>query len=81
MNTMLMIGSLGALILLVAFALEQTRVISDKSYVYDGANVVGSLLLGYYAWVGGVWPFVVLEAVWALVAAYYIVKRLAAGGK
>jgi hypothetical protein len=78
---MMIIGSLGAFILLAAFALEQFGVISDKSYVYDGANVVGSALLGYYAWMGQVWPFVVLEAAWAVVALYYIAQRVAAGSQ
>jgi len=78
---MIIIGSIGAAILLLAFALEQFGVVSDKSYAYDGANVLGSALLGYYAWVGQVWPFIVLEAVWALVALYYIGKRLAGGPK
>lgn len=78
---MIVIGSLGAALLLMAFALEQFGVISDKSYIYDGANVLGSALLGYYAWVGQVWPFMVLEAVWALVALYYMGKRLAGGSK
>jgi hypothetical protein len=80
-NIALIIGTLGAALLLVAFALEQFGVITDKSYLYDGANVVGSGLLGWYAFVGHAYPFIVLETVWALVALYYIIRRLAARGK
>jgi hypothetical protein len=77
----LWIGIAGAAILLLAFVLEQLGLVSDKSYFYDGANVLGSALLGYYAYEGRVWPFVVLEIVWALVALYYIGKRLAGPSK
>ncbi|MEJ0053965.1 MAG: hypothetical protein WDN10_04570 [bacterium] len=78
---LLIIGTIGAAVLLAAFALEQTGVITDKSYAYDCANVIGSGLLGWYAFVGHVYPFVVLEVVWATVALYYILGRLAGKGK
>lgn len=72
----LFIGTLGAFLLLVAFCLEQFDVISDKSYAYDGLNLVGAGLLAWYAVLLGSVPFIVLEGIWALVAAYYIARRL-----
>ena len=76
MDMTLLIGTLGAVLLLIGFALEQFGVIGDKSYAYDGLNVVGSGLLGWYAAILGSWPFIVLETIWALVAAYYVLRRL-----
>ena len=77
----LLIGSVGALLLLVAFALEKFGVLKNDSSAYDVLNLVGAGFLTWYAFLLNCWPFIILEGVWALVALYYIGKRLAGGSK
>jgi hypothetical protein len=50
--------------LLVAFALNLARKLSERHPVYLLLNLIGSLLAAVYALDGGAIPFVILEAVW-----------------
>ncbi len=76
MNTVL-IGSAGALLLLLAFGLEKFGVLHNESLPYNGLNLMGAALLTWYAAVLVSWPFIILEGIWALIAAWYVLKRLA----
>ena len=58
----------GALIILVAFFLNETHRISEDSFVYDGMNLVGSLLLMGYAFSLKSLPFLILNSIWFVVA-------------
>lgn len=64
------IGTIGVGMLLVAFVLNQRRAISEHSRPFLAMNLVGALLCGYSAWLVRFMPFVVLETVWALFAAW-----------
>ena len=64
------IGTIGVGMLLVAFVLNQRRTISEHSRPFLAMNLVGALLCGYSAWLVRFMPFVVLETVWALFAAW-----------
>lgn len=64
----MIIGTIGVTILLVAFGLNVTHKISENSKIYLNMNILGSLMAAWYAYTGGVYPFIVLEIVWALVA-------------
>lgn len=64
------IGVLGVFQILLAYILNITGKVSNKHLVFILLNLVGasmaclaSILLNY-------WPFIVLEAVWALVSLY-----------
>mgnify|MGYP001546080759 CR=1 FL=1 len=74
---MIFIGTLGAFLLLVAFALEKFGVVENASYTYDSLNLAGAGFLTWYAILLGSVPFIVLEGIWALVAAWYVLRRLA----
>jgi hypothetical protein len=50
--------------ILSAFVMNQTHRWKDDYIEYDGVNVVGSLLLVYYALSIASWPFLVLNFVW-----------------
>lgn len=63
-----LIGILGALILLVAFTLNQIEIIGRDSVTYDGLNMIGGLLMTWYAYLIGSYPFLVLNLVWAFMA-------------
>lgn len=71
-----LVGSLGALFLLVAFSFQKFGILSEKSWKYDLLNMVGAGLLTWYAILLYSWPFIVLEGIWTLVAGWYLIRRL-----
>ncbi len=64
----MVIGSLGVGLLLLAFALNLIKKLSQTSRLYLIMNVIGALLAAWYAYDGQVIPFVILEMVWAITA-------------
>jgi len=60
-----LIGSLGALIVLIAFVLNQLKKWKDDYLIYDVFNFIGGTLLIIYAAILSSYPFVVLNFVWA----------------
>ncbi len=68
------LGTLGVGILLIAFVLNQRRTISEHSRAFLAMNLVGALICGYSAWLVRFMPFVVLETVWATVAAWGLAR-------
>ena len=79
MDTTLIIGITGASLILLAFFLNQTGKWSVGNVKYDFLNGVGSLLMVIYAVLLDSIPFLILNAVWALVSFKdvfkYLVKR------
>jgi hypothetical protein len=64
---------LGALAILAAFALAQVGALPTDSRVYLVANLVGAAVLAVLAYVERQWGFLLLEAAWALIAAWGLV--------
>ena len=64
-----LLGSIGVTLLLLAFLLNVLRILRADGVVYAGLNLAGALLAGVSSYLIGFLPFVVLEGVWALVAA------------
>lgn len=62
------LGSLGALLILIAFILGQIHVWKDDSLIYDVVNLLGSVILIIYGVLISGWPFVVLNSIWAIVS-------------
>ena len=58
----------GALLILVPFAWQQLGSLDASSGRYLWPNLLGSSILGVLAAAGEQWGFLLLEAVWALVA-------------
>jgi hypothetical protein len=69
-----LIGTIGVSTLLIAFVLNQRRTISEHSRAFLAMNFVGALMCGYSAWLVRFMPFVVLECVWALFAAWGLLR-------
>jgi len=67
---------LGSLLILAAFALSQRDVLSTRSRVYLVLNLVGSAVLAVEAVLERQWGFLLLEGVWALIAAAGLVGAL-----
>ena len=70
-----LIGFIGVALLLAAFLLNVMRLMSADGYPYAGLNFVGAALACYSSWRIAFIPFVILEGVWALVAAFAIVRN------
>jgi hypothetical protein len=79
MDIHLIIGSLGAAIILIAFIALQFHYITDEDVRYDAANAVGSAFLVWYAYVGGIWPFFILNTVWGLVSLRDVIRYFQRG--
>jgi len=69
-----LIGSLGVALLLLAFFLSLFKFIAQDGFAYIGMNIAGAGLACWSSWMIAFMPFVVLEAVWCLVAAAALVK-------
>ena len=76
MDAATLIGSLGVAFMLSAFLLNVLRLMSADGYAYAALNFVGGALACYSSWLIAFMPFVVLEGVWALVAAFAIARKL-----
>ena len=70
---------LGALLILAAFALAQLGVLDQRSNRYLVANLIGASVLALDAWLESQLGFLVLEAAWAIVSAWALVKGQAGG--
>ena len=68
MTTAEWLGSLGVVLLLLAFGLNLSGCLSRTSRRYQGLNVLGAGLACYASWRIDFLPFVVLEGTWALIA-------------
>ena len=74
-DTATIIGFLGVALLLIAFLLNLAKVLHSDGYPYTTLNFVGAGLACYSSYLISFLPFVVLEGVWAVVAAGAIVRK------
>jgi hypothetical protein len=66
----------GAMLILVGFALSQMNRLDPRSYIYLLLNLAGGAILAVLAWQGQRWGFVLLEGTWTLIALGGVVMRL-----
>lgn len=76
MDTATWIGSLGVALLLLAFFLSLFRFIAQDGLACIGMNIAGAGLACWSSWMIAFMPFVVLEAVWCLVATAALLRRI-----
>lgn len=69
-----LLGNLGVLSFLIAYFLLQKERVAYNSIYYLGLNLLGSLLLIYSLLFDWNLPAFLLEAAWALISIYGIVK-------
>ena len=73
------LSGIGAVLVLAAFAALQFNRTTASSPPYLAANLVGSALLALVAVLAGLWAYVVLNTVWALVSLRTLIKGRAVG--
>ena len=64
----------GALAILISFAALQRGVVSTWSLAYQLLNLTGGTVLAVDAYLEEQWGFVILQTVWALVAAWALLR-------
>ena len=74
MSTSDLIATIGVSLLLIAFFLQSLKVIKSESASYGFLNLFGAAIAGYASWLIPFMPFVILEAVWSIVALYGLIK-------
>ncbi len=66
----LILEFIGAIVILVPFALVLTDRLSSHAAPYLWMNMIGSVILTYVAWDEHQWGFVLIQVVWAIAAAW-----------
>ena len=72
------VGTIGMLLVLGAYALVSLRRIAAASIAFQGMNLVGAGFLAVYSLVLGAWATVALNVVWALIALAALVRARSA---
>ena len=72
-NFAVIIGVIGMIFLLTAFALNLFKKVTQDSLIYNLFNIIGAGLLAYYAYALDSVPFLILEAIWILFAVYKLI--------
>lgn len=75
-NLNLYVGIAGMFLLLLAFALNLAKALTQDAVTYILLNIVGAGLSVYYAVSLSAVPFIILESVWGLFAAYKLIVDL-----
>lgn len=70
------LGSIGVLLLLIAFLLNIRHLLNTDSRWYIVLNILGAALCGYSAYLINFYPFVVLEGVWVIAAFSSLFRRV-----
>lgn len=73
-NLELILGIVGATLVLAAFALLEFNKLKNTDQAYDFLNLVGALLLSASASLGEAWAFLVLNLIWSAVALKDLLK-------
>jgi len=72
-NLAIIVGIIGMIFLLTAFALNLFKKVTQDSFIYNIFNIIGAGLLAYYAYALNSIPFLILEAIWILFAVYKLI--------
>jgi len=74
----LVLQFVGAVGILLPFALYQAGRLSQHGYTYLALNLAGSAILTAAAYFEDQWGFVILQVVWTLATAWSITRRMRA---
>jgi len=65
MNIFYILGLAGAFLILLGFLLRSNKKYGVGTKAYDYINLLGAVFLIIYSVEGRMWPFVILNTVWA----------------
>jgi hypothetical protein len=68
------IGTVGVMLILMAYFLSTFRLISSQHFIFFILNSVGAALACLASFLIHYWPFVVLEGTWTLVSVVGLVR-------
>ncbi len=68
------IGGIGTILVLGAYFLVSSGRVASASTTFQGLNLVGALLLTFYAIDLAAWASVALNAVWGLIAVVAVIR-------
>ena len=66
---------IGSLIVVIAYFLSSLE-ITDKKYIMDILNIVGSVFLAYLLYIKKVWSSFSLEIIWIIISIISLIKNL-----
>jgi uncharacterized membrane protein HdeD (DUF308 family) len=69
------VSLVGALMILAAFAAQQAGKLGREDLLYLLLNLVGSVILTYFAWQARNAGLTVLEGVWAIISLVSLLRR------
>lgn len=72
-NFAVIVGVIGMIFLLTAFALNLFKKVTQDSLIYNIFNIIGAGLLAYYAYALNSIPFLILQAIWISFAVYKLI--------
>ncbi len=72
-NFAVIVGAIGMIFLLTAFALNLFKKVTQDSLIYNIFNIIGAGLLAYYAYALNSIPFLILQAIWISFAVYKLI--------
>lgn len=68
------IGTVGVLLILLAYFCNTFRLLSSQSRLFFSLNAVGASLACMASFMIAYWPFVVLEGTWAVVSLIGLIR-------
>ena len=73
----IIVGIVGVTFILIAFILDEfVKKFNQNTVQYNVLNIIGAGLLIWYAYSLISWPFIILNSVWLLVAAFKLTRIL-----
>jgi len=72
-NFAVIVGAIGMIFLLTAFALNLFKKVTQDSLIYNIFNIIGAGLLVYYAYALNSILFLILQAIWISFAVYKLI--------
>jgi isoprenylcysteine carboxyl methyltransferase (ICMT) family protein YpbQ len=68
MNTSDWVGTVGVLLILIAYFFSTFKWMSSQSKIFFALNTIGAAMTCYASYLIQYWPFAVLEGTWTIVS-------------
>jgi len=71
-----LIGTIGVVLILIAYFLNTERLIPVNGKFFYVLNTIGAALACYASFLLDYWPFVILEGAWTLISIYGLMRTM-----